>query len=116
MSMRADAKARTRAKVLAVAASQFATRGYERTTIRTIAKEMRMSTGAIFANFKGKEELYQEISPEVCLWPTPDWLWDNVQDGVAGAGSYKTPIVRGWMVTLGVKKNLCVKDGDQILR
>lgn len=71
MSMRADAKARTRAKVLAVAASQFATQGYERTTIRTIAKEMRMSTGAIFANFKGKEELYQEIhghppiSPEV---------------------------------------------------
>ena len=42
-----------------------------------------------------EEELYQEISPEVCLWPTPDWLWDNVQDGVAGAGSYKTPIVRG---------------------
>lgn len=63
-----------------------------------------------------EEELYQEISPEVCLWPTPDWLWDNVQDGVAGAGSYKTPIVRGWMITLGVKKNLCVKDGDQILR
>ena len=55
-----------------------------------------------------EEELYQEISPEVCLWPTPDWLWDNVQDGVAGAGSYKTPIVRGWMVTLGVKKkSLC---------
>ena len=64
----------------------------------------------------GRGALPREISPEVCLWPTPDWLWDNVQDGVAGAGSYKTPIVRGWMVTLGVKKNLCVKDGDQILR
>lgn len=63
-----------------------------------------------------EEDLYQAIAPEVCLWPTPDWLWDNVQDGVAGAGSYKTPIVRGWMVTLGVKKNLCIKDGDQILR
>ena len=63
-----------------------------------------------------EEDLYQEISPEVCLWPTPDWLWDNVQDGVAGAGSYKTPIVRGWMVALGVKKNLCIKDGDQVLR
>ena len=63
-----------------------------------------------------EEALYQAISPEVCLWPTPDWLWDNVQDGVAGAGSYKTPIVRGWMVTLGVKKNLCIKDGDQVLR
>ena len=63
-----------------------------------------------------EEDLYQAISPEVCLWPAPGWLWDNVQDGVAGAGSYKTPIVRGWMVTLGVKKNLCIKDGDQVLR
>lgn len=63
-----------------------------------------------------EKELYQAIHPEVCLWPTPDWLWDNVQDGVAGAASYKTPIVRGWMVTMGVKKNLCVKDGDQVLR
>ena len=63
-----------------------------------------------------EEDLYQAILPEVCLWPTPDWLWDNIQDGVAGAGTYKTPIVRGWMVTLGVKKNLCVKDGDQVLR
>lgn len=71
MSQRADAKAATRAKVLAVAATQFATRGYHRTTIRTIATEMGMSTGAIFANFKGKDELYEEIhghppvSPEV---------------------------------------------------
>lgn len=63
-----------------------------------------------------EEDLYQAISPEVCLWPTPDWLWDNVQDNVAGAGNYKTPIVRSWMLKLGVKKNLCVKDGDQVLR
>lgn len=71
MTQRADAKARTRAKVLDEARRQFAAQGYERTTIRTIAKAIRMSTGAIFANFKGKEELYVEIhghkpvSPEV---------------------------------------------------
>lgn len=63
-----------------------------------------------------EENLYQAIQPEVCLWAAPEWLWDNVQDGVPGTGPYKTPIVRGWMVNLGVKKNLCIKDGDQILR
>lgn len=23
------------------------------------------------------KELYKEISPKMCLWPTPDWLWNN---------------------------------------
>lgn len=61
-------------------------------------------------------DVYQTIAPEVCLWPTPDWLWYNERDGVKEAGSYKTPIVKGWMRSLGVKRNLCAKDGDQVLR
>lgn len=61
-------------------------------------------------------DVYQTIAPEICLWPTPDWLWYNEKDGVKEAGSFKTPIVKGWMRSLGVKRNLCVKDGDQILR
>ena len=71
--------------------------------------------GAPWAERRGRGALPGDFTGGL-LMATPDWLWDNVQDGVAGAGSYKTPIVRGWMVTLGVKKNLCVKDGDQILR
>lgn len=23
------------------------------------------------------EELYKIITPEICLWPTPEWLWNN---------------------------------------
>lgn len=61
-------------------------------------------------------DVYQTIAPEICLWPTPEWLWYNERDGVREAGSYKTPIVQGWMRSLGVKRNLCVKDGDQVLR
>ena len=24
-------------------------------------------------------DVYRVIKPEICLWPTPDWLWDNVK-------------------------------------
>lgn len=63
-----------------------------------------------------EEGVYRVIRPEICLWPTPEWLWDNVKDGQAGAGPWKTLTVRQWMENLGVQRNLCVKDGDQILR
>ena len=23
------------------------------------------------------EELYKIVKPEICLWPTPEWLWNN---------------------------------------
>lgn len=68
---RQTAKAATRAKVLEAAKTCFGTLGYERATIRDIANTAGMSTGAIFASFTGKAELYREvfghdpISPEV---------------------------------------------------
>lgn len=63
-----------------------------------------------------EKDVYEVISPEICLWPTPQWLWDNELDGVAGAGPYHTLTVRRWMEELGVEKNLSVKDGDQTLK
>ena len=63
-----------------------------------------------------EREVYEVISPEICLWPTPQWLWDNEKSGVAGAGSYKTLEVRGWMKALGAERHLTIKDGDRILR
>lgn len=63
-----------------------------------------------------EEGVYRVIRPEICLWPTPDWLWDNVKNGQAGAGSWKTLTVRSWMENMGVQRNLVVKDGDQVLR
>ena len=63
-----------------------------------------------------EKDVYEAIAPEICLWPTPQWLWDNELNGVAGAGPYHTLTVRGWMEDLGVKQHLSVKDGDQILK
>lgn len=51
----------TREKVLAGARRVFSASGYEGATIREIAAEAGMSTGAVFANFKGKAHLFREI-------------------------------------------------------
>lgn len=58
---RALAKQQTRAKVLAAARELFGAQGYEGATIRDIAAAAGMSTGAVFANFADKSELFREI-------------------------------------------------------
>lgn len=59
LNKRQLAKAATREKVLKAARELWAEPGsYERGTIRQIAKAAGMSTGAIFANFKDKADLW----------------------------------------------------------
>lgn len=58
---RALAKQQTRVKVLAAARELFSEQGYEGATIRDIASAAGMSTGAVFANFADKSELFREI-------------------------------------------------------
>jgi AcrR family transcriptional regulator len=58
---RALAKQQTRAKVLAAARKLFSEEGYEGATIRDIAAAAGMSTGAVFANFTDKSDLFREI-------------------------------------------------------
>lgn len=58
---RALAKQQTRAKVLAAARKLFSEAGYEGATIRDIAAAAGMSTGAVFANFADKSDLFREI-------------------------------------------------------
>ena len=52
---------------------------------------------------------YEAVSPAVCLWPTPSWVWDNTN------GNLKTLEVRGWIDALGVKENYVSKDGSCVL-
>lgn len=61
---RAEAKAQTRSKVLQAAERLFLIVGYEAATIRDIAERAGMSTGAVFANFAGKEELFLAVLEE----------------------------------------------------
>ena len=60
-------------------------------------------------------EVYKALRPSVCLWPTPQWLWDNDNGGGAGSGSWKTQETRNWMTRLGVKEYYVTKDGDQVI-
>jgi len=55
------AKAATREAILAVARKLWETPGsYEGSTMRLIASAAGKSTGAIFANWTGKEDLWRE--------------------------------------------------------
>jgi AcrR family transcriptional regulator len=58
---RALAKQATRVKVLSAARQLFSEQGYEGATIRDIAAAAGMSTGAVFANFTDKSDLFREI-------------------------------------------------------
>jgi AcrR family transcriptional regulator len=60
-------KARTREKIVTAARAQFDTHGYDRATIRGIAKQAGTSTGAIFANFTGKGQLFAILLEEEFL-------------------------------------------------
>lgn len=64
LNRRQVAKIRTRQKVLDAARALFAERGYEPATIRDIAKGAGMSTGAVFANFQDKAELFEAVLSE----------------------------------------------------
>jgi AcrR family transcriptional regulator len=61
VTRRSLAKQQTREKVLQAARRLFCERGYEAATIRDIAAAAGMSTGAVFASFSDKSELFDEI-------------------------------------------------------
>ena len=52
---------------------------------------------------------YEAVAPEICLWPTPSWVWDNTN------GNLRTLEVRGWMEDLGVKENHIAWQGSCVL-
>lgn len=58
------------------------------------------------------KELYQAISPKICMWPTPEWLWNNDPGTGYNTGIWKTIETRSWMEELNVKNNYIEKDGD----
>jgi AcrR family transcriptional regulator len=60
-SHRADSKARTRQKVLEAARDLFMERGYDAATIRDIAARAGLSTGAVFASFSDKADLFNTV-------------------------------------------------------
>ena len=59
------------------------------------------------------KEFYQYIHPKRCIWPTPDWLWNNDNGGGFDSGPWQTVRTREWMDELGVTEHWVAKDGTQ---
>jgi AcrR family transcriptional regulator len=53
-----DKRDRTRAKLLEAARSLIREKGHEHTTLDAIAERAGMTTGAIYGNFKNRDELF----------------------------------------------------------
>ncbi len=60
--------------------------------------------------------IYEMISPKICLWPTPEWLWYNDAGYGPGSGQWETEKTRKWTEELKVEANYCIKDGDQKIK
>ena len=63
-SLRAQSKLKTRRRVLDAARRLFMERGYEAATIRDIASAAGLSTGAVFASFLDKTDLFNAVMAE----------------------------------------------------
>src|SRR5947208_2684538 len=62
-----DKRERTRAKLLEAARQLVREMGYEHTTLEAVAKRAGMTTGAIYGNFKNREELFVALGQ--AYWP-----------------------------------------------
>jgi AcrR family transcriptional regulator len=73
-----DKRDRTRAKLLEAARTVIREKGYEHTTLEDIAKKARMTTGAIYGNFRNRDDLFMALGHS--YWPP---VIPKVQSGVS---------------------------------
>src|SRR4051812_12280236 len=84
-----DKRERTRAKLLEAARSLIREKGFERTTLEEIAERAGMTTGAIYGNFKNRDEMF--IAVAQTYWPPikprvrPGATFSEVMQAVAEA-------------------------------
>src|SRR5262249_3288818 len=57
-----DKRARTRAKLLEAARELIRKKGYQRTTLKDVAQRAGMTSGAIYGNFRNRDELFMALA------------------------------------------------------
>lgn len=77
---RAEQKDRTRRRLLEVAASLFAKKGYSATGLDEIAEEAGLTKGAVYSNFTSKADLALAVLDELGLSPKLD-IFSRVDSG-----------------------------------
>lgn len=55
------------------------------------------------------QNFYQAVAPEVCLWPTPTWVYENTN------GNLRTFETRAWVEALGVEKEYKSFEGTAVI-
>lgn len=55
------------------------------------------------------KNFYEAVAPEVCLWPTPTWVYENTN------GNLQTFETRAWVKDLGVKKEYKSFEGSAVI-
>ena len=69
----------------------------------------KLKCDVVFMSHHGQNgagrNFYEAVKPEICVWPTPQWVWDNDGGMGPGSGPYKTNYVKTWMQDLGVKRH-----------
>lgn len=92
---REQSKAQTRQRLLDAARSVFARRGYHGASVEEIAAEAGFSTGALYSNFDGKEDLFLALMDHVI-----DAYCSEIAaevDGVASIADRARDGARHWM-------------------
>ena len=59
------------------------------------------------------KKFYEYIQPKKCIWPTPEWLWNNDGGNGFDTGPFQTLQTRKWVADLGVTEHFIAKDGTQ---
>ena len=72
-----DKRARTRTKLVEAAIALIRERGYEGTTLATVAERAGMTTGAIYGNFKNRADLLMAVA-DAKGGPIPARIWPGM--------------------------------------
>src|SRR5258708_12909207 len=67
MVSQAERRAATIAAVLAAAQKQFATKGFDQTTIDDIAARAGVAKGAVYHHFESKEQIFERVLDSILV-------------------------------------------------
>lgn len=98
-SLRDEQKALTRKRLIDAAESVFARSGYHGASVGEIAREAGATTGALYSNFSGKEDLFlalfeERIAADVGTYSEIVASGDTLEDQARGAGDRWMEILR----------------------
>lgn len=57
------------------------------------------------------EDFYRAVDPSYCLWPTPEWVYENATEAGPNTGILTTMQTRDWVKRLNIKQHYLSFEG-----